>query len=311
MMKKILLSLFFLFPLFAHAGQMVDKIVATVDNKVITQSEVDEAYAFIKSGRIPVKNPNITKTQLIEELINRAILNAEIEKQNITVTSAEIDNLISSKAREQGMTVDQLKKKFDEAGIKFELYRERAEEDIKRQQFMQKVIMPKVKVSDYDLEQYYKAHSSYFMGYGQIRFLEMFLTPMTVPAGKVFNTFVQETALSLQKGASWSELAKKYSQGAFASKGGDSGLVDTATLKPGLLQILTRLPQGKISDPIPMSGNGVFIFKVLEKGKPTILPFLQVKEAVRDMYFNGRVEIELQKYLAQTKSYHFVNIKAP
>ncbi|MBI2341020.1 MAG: peptidyl-prolyl cis-trans isomerase [Deltaproteobacteria bacterium] len=280
------------------AQQVVDQIVAKVNDVVITQSDIAEEMKKSKAGQ----------TEVLNRLINDALLAQEIEKQNIDVTDSQVDQAMQSMAGQNRSTVDELKAELARRGIGESAYKNELREKLKRDEFLKKTIYPRIRVSDYDLEEYYRNHPSEFQGFSKIRFLELLLTPDSAPPGTDLQALAGDIVGQLRRGAPFSSLVQKYSRGAFAGKGGDSGIVDTGEMRPDLLNLLTMLEPNRISDPIP-TPSGIFIFKVIDRLDPKPRSFNEVKEWVRNRVIQERIGEEVERYLMEIRARSFVEIK--
>lgn len=296
-------------------GTVVDKIVVRVNNAMITQSDIAQAtHAFVlEINKIPdpverKKKQGNLKNEVLNHLINEKILEQEIEKIKIEITDEEVDRALNNLAEQNQTTLEDLRNELAKKGIAFEVYKDQLRGDLKKNEFLKKTIYPRIRIADHDLEEYYKKQGEKFQGYEQIRFYEILITPESIPQGSTAQSFVEQLFMNLKRGGSFAEAAKKYSRGAFANKGGDSGLIDTSQMRPDLLNVLLNLKINEISQPMS-TANGIFIFKVVEKKNPKSRPFEEVKEALRQRYIEERVDDELEHFVMEARSHSFIEIK--
>ncbi len=284
----------------------VNGILAKVNEKIITQADVDRARPELEKS----EKKSLTQKEILETLINDTILDTELIRERIDITNEELAEAMQSVAFQQKMGMQELKSTLMAKGITQDAFENGLRSDLQKNKFLQRVIFPRVKIADAEIDAYYQSHSQDFKGFGAFRFLEILLTPESAPQGQdvkdVAATIVQE----LKKGTDFSVLARRYSQGAFASKGGDSGLLSATEIRPNLLQLLNNL---SINDPSPpmATPNGIMMIKVLEKKDPRIQPLAEAKERVKQKVFEVRSREELNKYLTEVRQKHFVQIMAP
>lgn len=288
-------------------GQVVDKIVALVDDQVITQADLSETLRRASEGRIPGDAPR-GRQETLQYLINEKILITEIDRQKITVTEQEISDGLQNTLRQRGQTEVELQDELAKQNLSLDKLRQKITLDLKRGRFLQKVIYPRIRMTDYDIQEYYRQHKHLFQGFDKIRYLEILLSPDTVPPGEKFGPWAAKMVAALKQGTSFSEMAKKYSRGAFAAQGGDSGLLDTKSMRQDLLTLLLSGPVGVLSDPIPF-GGGFYIFKVLERQTPRLRTVAEVKDEVQQLLAQERVIEELERYLVDARSHHYVEIR--
>lgn len=299
---RFFLTIFFLLQSSIAQAAVVDKIVALVDDKAITQSDLLEA------SQNPRPEWKKGRDGILRELINEKLIESELEKEKISVTEADVDAAIRNILSQAGKTLEDLKKELTGRDIPLVAYRDSIRLEVARNQFLQKIIYPRIHVSDGDIQEYYKRNAASFKSYGKIRFLQIYITEDGLAPGQSAADFAGKLSTVLKQGAPFADAVKKYSKGAFVENGGDSGILDTASLRPDLASILTSLPLNTISNPIPM-GDGFFIFKVVQRDDPKQRSFAELKEALREKVTSGKVHDELERYIMESRSRHYVEIR--
>lgn len=302
-MKKIILFVLFSVVLIpdVFSREVLDGIVALVNDKAITQSELNEAMRGAPKGW--------DKKRVLNFLINKIILAEEARKAEIQVSQEEVENLIKSRLFEVQKTIEDFQQELKRHGIDFNEYMKQLKGELQKNRFIEQTIYPRIKVTEYDLEEFYKRHQQEYKGYDQIHYWEIFLEPKADLQGVELKEKADQIVSQLRGGASFSQLAKKYSTGPFANKGGDSGLLETKTMRPDLLNVLLSLPQGKVSNAFPLPGGGYYIFKVLEKKGPRPRPFIEVKEVVRQQYFQANISDAIEQYAMEVRAGYFIEIR--
>lgn len=292
------------------AGEIVNKIIAVVDDKVITQSDYQEALAQYprEKNQKRIEALGLQKV-VLEDLINQSLLEIEIENKKIEVGDDQVELALQDAIRSRGTTLDALQKDLEKKGIGLESFKNKLKFNLERQQFLQKFVYTRINVAEYDVQEYYRLHQNEFKGFDEIRFLEIFITPQGIPAGKNAYEFADDLASQIRQGANFGALAKKYSGGAFAKQGGDSGLLKTSMMRPDLLNLLLMLPENTVSDPLPSPGSGFFVFKVLEKRGIKTRPLNEVKEMIQNRLGEEKVYEELDRYLVEARARHFIEIR--
>ena len=301
-MKKAFIFFALCLALPALASEVVGKIVALVDDKVITLSDIEEARQ--QNSRLRA----LSVSSVLWELINEKVMEGEFDREKIDVPEDEIDRTIQGIITQNGVTIEKLQDEMIKRGLSMASYRDNIKNDLARTQFFQKVIYPRIRISDVDLQEYYKRNAKQYSGYEKIRFLEILLTPDSYPPGVDLEAESRKLAGQLRKGGGFSEAARKYSRGGFASNGGDSGLIAAKDLRPDLLEVLMKLKLNTVSDPIPTS-EGFFIFKIVEATTPKQRSYMEVKESLRQTYLSERMKDELDSYIVEARSRHHIEIR--
>lgn len=136
----------------ALANEVVDRIVAIVGEDIVLQSEVDE-FTKMQKGRFG-KKTNLTRTEVLEELIKDRLLRQEIKRREIEVTPEDVKRAIGGILAQNQMTLDQLKAELARKGMSYEQYRNELEGHIRNMKFMSQVIYPRIDVGADDYEVY-------------------------------------------------------------------------------------------------------------------------------------------------------------
>lgn len=317
--KSLILFFFILLisPLTALSAptETVDKIVARVGSEVITLSDLARAsaqqrnYFFQKFGKEEgqKKFQEFSKNAL-EELVLDRILRSEIKKEECEPTELDVGQEYESRLKQMGMTELTLLDRLNRDGISLTDYKDNIRYDMGRQRLIQKKIMPRIAVSDYDLQKEYEKNLSLYQTYNQFNFIEVYLTPDKFPSIDELMKIARQIHADLTAKRNVAALIKQHSSGPFAPNGGSSGSVKSSQLRPEIAAALSRLKAGEVS-PIMPTQQGVFIFKLISKAEPEPLPYNEVSAQVRSRYYDQIVSDELKKYLMAVKDQTFVEIK--
>lgn len=315
-MKSLFLFLFFgfLFHSSPNFAETVDKIVAKVGSEVITLSDVSQAIAEKRAFLYSMGNKEKAtadfekfKNDILNEMILEIILRTEITKENITVADATVDEEFNNRLRQSGLSAAVFAEKIAAQGFSVSAYKKKLKEEMEKQQFVQKKIMPNLSVSDYDLQQEYEKNISKFQIYNKLRFIEVYLTPTKFTSNEELFSMARSIREKMVKGQNVTDLIKQYSSGAFAQKGGDSGDINGADIRPEIQETLSQLKPGETSQLFP-SSEGVFIFKLVSKADSKPVPFNKVAGIIRMRYGEKMLLQELKKYLMSVKDETYVEI---
>ena len=240
------------------SGQVVDKIVAKVDNNIVLESEVQKNYIeAIAQSQQGMEAP--TRCTIFESLLINKLMVAKAEIDSVVVTDAEV--LVQANNR-FGMVMQQFG--GDEAMLA-EMYGKTADqlkaelEDVIREQLivdkMRKTITDGMTVSPAEVRAFYYSIAK--------DSLPLFTSEATV--GQIVrkpetNPGVREQILAqllqfkqdIGTGKStFAELAKEYSEDpGSATQGGDLGFFRRGELAPEYEATSLNLRPGEISDPI-------------------------------------------------------------
>lgn len=309
-----ILFLFLLLNTGALRAETVDRIVAKVGSEVITLSDVTRAIAeqrqFLKDTVEPAKIESELakfKANVVEEMILQEILQSEIKKEKISASMTEVDADYAARLRQFGLTPQQMEEKLRADGLSVASYKDSIKKQIERRNFIQKKIAPNIVISDLELQKEYQANISQFQKYKKLRFIEVMLLGDKFSSADELKKTAEEIGSRLKKGVSAADLIKKFSSGAFAANGGDSGLIEASSLRQEIQDVLQTLKPGGLS-PVLSTGSGLFIFKLVARADPEPIPYSKVSGILRARLGDKLVEKELRHYLLGVRERTYVEI---
>lgn len=304
---------FFFHPFLARA-ETIDKIVAKVGSEVITLSDISQAIAEKRAYLYSLDNKEKASTDfekfkndILNEMILDIILRAEIVKEAITMTDAAVDEEFNNRLKQSGLSAVVFANKLAAQGFSILAYKKKLKEEMEKQAFIQKKIMPHLSVSDYDLQQEYEKSISKFQVYNKLHFIEVYLTPAKFATSEELFSMARTIREKMVKGQNVTDLIKNFSSGAFAQKGGDSGDIKGSDIRSEIQETLSQLKPGETSQLFP-SSEGVFIFKLITKADPQPIPFNKVASLLRMRYGEKMILQDLKKYLLAVKDETYVEI---
>ncbi len=267
-MKKLFLIL--LFPGFLFAQQVLDKIVAVVDNEIILQSELD-FRVNMEAVQKNIKQP--------DDNLRRAILNAIIEEK-LLYAQAELDSI--------KVTDDQVKQQLDYQinyftqqygsrerieqiyGMPIEKLKRSLQDDIRKNlmaQLLQQKKFGQLESSRKEVEDFFEMFKDSLGVVPQkFQISHIFLNPKTGErVKKKARNFAQTLLDSIKKGGDFAELAKKQSDDpGSAAQGGDLGFVKRGVFFSEFEAAAFALAPNQISGIIE-SPVGFHIIQLLER----------------------------------------------
>lgn len=307
---KLLLCLL---PFTAQAA-VVDQIVAVVNNEAITQHDVTREMRKVKGVKRAKGFEHLgalTEQEALDELINDRLMNQAMMQSKIVVNEEDINRSLRNVMAQNGMTsIDQLRGAAAREGLSFEEYRENLKRHIQQMKFVNQEVGSQVKITDQDLEDYYRQHMQKFSGTGAVHIAQIIfpLDPkMTEGDARQLQATVQDVSKKLNKG-NFKQMARKYSKGPNADQGGDMGVIDPATMQPEVAKVILPMQVGEISKPI-VTANSINIVMVLDRGAATDKDFARLKDQIYNILYDQRMQSAMRSYVAQLRQKSYVEIK--
>jgi len=317
-------ALSFAKPLLAQSnstkGQVVEEIIARVNNEIITMSEYQKADAALKEevaqdcqGCTPDKIQAEIKdqeTNLLSGLIDKALLLERAKDMNISVDTDLVKQLDDIRKQNKLDTMDDLQKAVESSGMAWEDYRAQMKDELMRQQVIRQEVAGHMDIAPDEIKQYYEAHKQDFEFPEQVVLAEIFLstegrTPEEVAA-------IQRKAQDLHdrvvRGQDFAALAQKYSEGQTAKDGGSIGTFKRGVLDKQLDDAVFKLNKDQVTDVIQVR-TGFEILKVMGHYQAGLQPLANVQDQIQNKLYMQKMEPAMRDYLAQLREESYVTVK--
>ncbi|MCB9553855.1 MAG: peptidylprolyl isomerase [Myxococcales bacterium] len=300
------------------AAEIIDRVVAVVDDEVISLSELEDAARPLLAQVDAVSDP-VTRTQLrdrqlraaLDGLIGKMLVAQEAARRNLGVERADVDAHIERVRARQGWTEDQLRLYLQGQGLSLAEFRAEIRENLLRQRVIGAVLGSKIRIGESDLRDYYKEKLTRSNTEYEVEAAHIVLsvpenaTPAEEAAVRQQATEILQRARS---GEGFADLARRYSQGPGASEGGYLGTIRRGSIDGSIEQAIFALAPGEVGGPV-RSPFGYHVVTVLDRKKLPPQPYEEIKEDLRRELHEKRLEEELGKWIDELKKKSFVDIR--
>ncbi|MFT6970477.1 MAG: peptidyl-prolyl cis-trans isomerase SurA [Roseivirga sp.] len=251
-------------------GEVVDKIVAKVDNYIILKSEVEQNYAsFLASGQAASFNGD-GRCLVIRKLVEDKLLLAMAEIDSVFVDPSRVEYELQGRMQRilqqygsereileaYGKTVDQF----------MEELRPTVEEQMKVRE-QEDFILSTVTVTPADIRRFFNTIPKDSLPLYSTEYEIGVILKKPEPNAKVVQG-IKDKLNSIRdrvlKGEDFEIMAIEYSQGPSGPKGGNLGFATRGSFDPAFEAGALALKPGEISMPV-VSSFGVHLIQLLEK----------------------------------------------
>lgn len=295
----ILIYLLISFTFLHNAYASEDRIIAVVNDEIITLSELSTA------------DTKVFQSTSLSFLIEKKLQLQAAKKRGISVTNAEADEALNDIRKMNGFTSEEeMKEALFKEGISMEDYKKEITEQLIILKVVNREVKSKISVSDKDIENYYKSHKGSFKIKESIR-----IGYVNVPVKSPDSEDEEQTAFrkitnilgDLKNNVSISDLQRRYSDSRDINFVNDLGFVKKGDLMPELENPAFSMKEGEISEVIKTS-KGFYIIKKIEVKKIEFKPIDEVKDNIRDAVFQEKSESAYKDWLYNLKTSSYINI---
>jgi peptidyl-prolyl cis-trans isomerase SurA len=325
-LKKIatFLSPYFLWGLafsigiFPFNGRSVDRIVAVVNDDLITLFDLNQKFRPYEEniralGYAPERERETLfklRTDLLNQLIESTLSDQAVKKHNIEVSEQEIDTALERVKDARSLTDDDLRAGLAQQGLTLEEYRKNLKHQLLRNKLVNREVKSKIVVTEDDINAYYDAHREKFAGELNYHIWNIFIRTAKFADDSTRRLALEkmEAVLAqLKQGRSFESFAVDDSNSPMAPKGADLGQFKLEELSPKLKEAVSGMKAGDFS-PILETDLGyqiIFVQKIVETESKSLAT---VKSEIHEILYNEAVDNRFQKWLKDLRKRSHIKI---
>jgi peptidyl-prolyl cis-trans isomerase SurA len=249
----------------------VDRIVAVVNDDVITQNELNERVAVVtrqlqrQGATLPPADA--LARQILERMINDRIQLQLAKEGGIRVDDLTLDRTIERIAQENHMTMPEFRQALEHDGIGYTRFRDDIRNEILIARLREKDVDNTIVVTDAEVETELAREAREASANAEFELSHILVAvPPQASAEQIEarRRRAVEALTALRRGANFAQVAAQYSDAPDALKGGSLGWRPAGRIPTLFLDVLRRMKPGDISD-VLRSPNGFHIVKLVEK----------------------------------------------
>ena len=238
-------------------GELLDRVVAVVNDGVVLQSELDDQLTAIKErlrGQAQQMPPDaVLRQQLIERLVVQEIEMQHADRAGLKVSDETLNNAMTEVAQRNGITLQQLPQALNAQGIDYAGYRDSMRRELTLRLVQQRDVVQRISVTAREIDQYLdrqahhpSANGEYNVSHILIAVPQEATTAQLEAAQKKADDVYQRA----KGGEDFAKLAIANSNSQTALDGGELGWRKGTELPTVLADTVLALKPGEIGAPI-------------------------------------------------------------
>lgn len=270
-MRKQIVCFLALLPMLtmAEPSQVLDKVVAVVNDNVITASELDTQVAALRNQlaatKAEIPSEEILRKQVLRHLIDVDIQLQLAKRNDFTIDTAELDRSIEKIAKSNNMTLTQMREALQSQGMDWESYRENVRKEMLISRMQQQAVGKDIIISSQQVEDYLK--TTHFKDKEQqVYHLQNIVIPLpeepTTEQLKRAQSKANSLLAKIKQGEDFATLAIAESSGEYALEGGDLGDRHLGELPEIFAEHVVDMNVGGVIGPL-RAGNGLQLIKLV------------------------------------------------
>jgi peptidyl-prolyl cis-trans isomerase SurA len=339
MLKKLslLASALVLVAVALRADNIVDEIIARVDDTIITRSDLEKAKQQ-NQEELKQRYPSDWQTRwtklqndVLRDLIDQQLLLERGKELGITGETDVVKRLNQLRQQMGLASIDDLEKEAQKQGVSWEDFKEQIRVGAVTQQVVGQEVGSKLgsQITKEDIQQWYDKHQKELEGQEEVSLSEIMVSTQPKPENEskdkdkaaqdkplpedpavVAASEAKAKALleQVRKGAKFEDVAKKSSDGPTATQGGQLGSFKRGELAKDLEDKTFSLKPGETTDVI-RTRQGFIILRVNGHRPAGVPPVKDISDRIRDAIYSERLEPAARTYLTKLREQAYIDIK--
>ena len=304
--------------LWAQETEVVDRIVAVVNNEVITLYELNRSFApfaaDIKALNYPPDKERQTLFQvrqnILDKLIDSMLADQQVKRARISVSQNEIDRSIERVKEQRQITEEQLRRGLAGQGMTMEEYRKEIEEQILRSKLVNREVKAKIVITKDDIKDYYDSHQEKYAGEKKYYLWNIFIKVASHGSSSEKNSArsqMEAIISQLKQGRSFETLVDELKDSTTALQGTDLGLYRLDELSEQLRQVVKKMNAGEFSAILDTS-FGFQILYVQRIEDTQAKPLAEVESEIEEQLYSEIVDNKYQEWLEDMRARSHIRI---
>lgn len=251
-----------------------DYIVAIVNSEPITNQQVRNRVLQIeqqfsaRGAALPPRQELFS--QVLERLISERTQIQLARDSGIRIDEQAIDSAVLNIARQNQLSLDQLRVRLREDGIDMNTLRSGLRDELLLQRVREREVEPRVRITDNDLDAFIREQRDSPTGDLEVNIAQILVAiPDNANEAQVVPLLAkaQRAFERARAGEDFAALARELSDAADRSAGGQLGLRSTDRYPSLFVEATQNLPVGGVAAPV-RSGAGFHVLKLIDRRQP-------------------------------------------
>ena len=251
--------------------EVLDQIVAVVNDDVIMRSELDAAIkdisAQLKAKNTPLPPRPVLEKQVLEKLILEHLQLQLADANGIKIDDLTLNNKLQEIARENGVSLTDFRAVLEREGYDYNAFRENIRRQLTIAKLRQQMVGNRITASEQEVDNLLATLKSSQTGSIEYHLAHILVaTPDAASEAQIEAARRKANAIvaKLRAGADFTQTAIAESDAPTALEGGDIGWRSAGQLPSLFVDPVKEMKPGDIHDPI-RSPSGFHIIKLVEQ----------------------------------------------
>ncbi|MCK5353272.1 peptidylprolyl isomerase [bacterium] len=303
-------------PVWAQEPVLLDEIVARVNEEIITLTDLKKELSMLRSSlRQENQSPELLeqtfqqeKPTVLRTMIQNEIFVQRAEEYGIPDSvEPDVGKILEEMREESGIpSMEVLDQYLRQQGSSLEEYRASLKQRLVIDAFLQQNVYSKLTLLTPEIEAYYQENIERYTEKAEVELKEILFLKEEADEAQLRKK-AREVLSQLRTGASFEDLAKRFSDGPTASQGGGIGSFKQGSMAALIEEVAFQLEEGAVSGIIEAE-YGFQIIKVVSRTPVQARPLEDVRSEISMQLYQRKAQPELKKFVDELieQSYIYV-----
>ncbi len=293
------------------ATRLVERIIARVNNNIITQLQYDKDEKKLRSqlaqnysGAELQKQFLIHRKDLLRDMIDQNLLVQKAKDDGISVETDVVKRLDQIRQQNNLPSLEALQQAVEQQGLDWADFKDQIRRQLLTREVISQEVGSRIILSRADARKYFESHKKQFDSPPGVHLAEILISTEKHTPAEAEN-LAKKALAELKDGTHFSDVAQKYSDAPSAGDGGDVGFFKKGTIAPAIASDIAKVDVGSTTGLIKTQ-YGYMIFKVLERRTGGTPSFDQVADQVSGFLYNQKIQANLRTYLTTLRKQSYI-----
>lgn len=239
--------------------QMLDQVVAIVDDDIILTSELQERIQTVRSTMeargVEVPEDDLLARETLDRLILDSIQLQLANRYGVRIPDAQLDESMARLARQNGLTLEQFRLALEQSGQSYAIARESLRDDLAIQRVQQGNVMRNINISEQEIDNFLATDEGDALTQPEYRVIQALLASGrgedadTVAAKEAY---VDQVLADIRAGQSFEDAVSAIEPYAFT--GGDLGWRKLGDIPSMFVDVVPNMSAGEVEKVRSSSG---------------------------------------------------------
>ncbi len=297
---------------------LVDRIVAVVNNELITLYDLNQKFEpYVKNIKALGYDEDMerktlfkVRSDVLNQLIDNMLAGQQTEKYKLTVTEKEIDSSIERIKSARYYTDEDLRAGLAQQGLTMEDFRKEIKEQLLRGKLVNLEVKSKIVVTMQNIKSYYDSHPEKYVGEKKYNLWNIYVNIPSYAADSEKQSVLRKMQVILDKleqGQKFEDLVNGDFLTSMQAKGGELGLFLLKELSAQLQKIVKNMQAGEFSSILDTEYGYqiIYVQNIIETKTKSLA---EAEKEIEDILYKELVDNKYQEWLKELRSRSHIKV---